>query len=104
MTKFTPFALNQMGDSRRPVSYEQGHGAVYPRGSPKAVPSDIMSCFQLQHSDGKVKIWHKEHKSMAGGVRIYSAADHVLVFISLVFPSSNGYFRKNIKDHKPMIM
>ncbi len=54
-----------------PVSYEQETEAKYRTGSPKLdnrrlenVAWSDESQFLLRHSDGRVRIWHKEHESM----------------------------------------
>ncbi len=83
------------------------------------------SRFLLRHSDGWVKIWHKEHESMdpalaVGGVMVWGifswhtlgplvpiehrlngtaylsiVADHVHVFMITVYPFSDGYFQQD---------
>ncbi len=90
------------------------------------------SRFLLQHSDGRVRIWHKEHESMdpscivstvqaaGGGVMVWGifswpnlgpllpiehrlnataylsiVADHVHLFMTTVYQSSDGYFQQD---------
>ncbi len=98
------------------------------------------SQFLLRHSDGRVRIWRKENKSMdpsclastvqAGGVIVWGifswhilgplvpiehslnttaylsiVADHVHLFMTTVYPSSDGYFQQdNASCHKAQII
>ncbi len=96
----------------------------------------------MRHSDGRVRIWHKEHESMdpsclvsmvqtgGGGVMVWGifswhtlgplvpiehrlnttdylsiVADHVLTFMTTVYPSSDEYFQQdNAPCHKAQII
>ncbi len=100
------------------------------------------SRFLLRHSDGRVRIWRKEHESMdpsclvskvqagGGGVMVWGifswhtlcplvtiehrlnataylsiVADHVHLFMTTVYPSSDGYFQQdNAPRHKAPII
>ncbi len=100
------------------------------------------SWFLLRHSDGRVRIWRKEHESMNpsclvstvhagwGGVMVWGifswhtlvplvpiehylnataylciVADHVHPFMTIVYPSSDGYFQQdNAPRHKAQII
>ncbi len=100
------------------------------------------SWFLLRHSDGRVRIWCKEHESMnpsclvstvqagGGGVMVWgifswhtfgplvpiehslnatayrsTVADHVHLFMTTVYPSSNDYFQQdNAPCHKAQII